>query len=303
MKIASETITNILLIDAGNSSLKWAFLEENMLSIQYRSFYSKHSSKQNSKQISAIQQFRKLLEKNLNTIDAVVMVSVLGDEFNHEASNISQELSLVFEQVKSIESLSGIVNAYDEPYKLGADRFVALIAAYHLSNKKQKKQKACIIIDSGTATTIDAVDSQGNHLGGLILPGVDLCSSSLLQNTQQLALWGKAQNQNKFEPNLFSTNTVDAINSASILGLSGAIQNICFNMVKAIKLKEKNTMIDKFLCGGSAELLHPYLDSDFCLQNNLIMQGLQFLVLGELSKDFSASSLKSNIKKKHDKKP
>jgi len=257
-----------LLIDVGNSSLKWSLLKNHSLTKQQSCFYLKKT---------AIQQFRALLEKKGTSCHHIVMVSVQGTEFNQEAHNIALKYSLSLEQIKSTKSLAGVTNAYDEPHRLGTDRFVAMIAAYHLSNKQQKSRKACIIIDSGTATTIDAVDSLGNHLGGLILPGVDLCSSSLLQNTQQLPLWGKAQSQNEFEPNLFSTNTVDAISSASIFGLSGAIQHICLKMEKAIKRKDKNTVIDKFLCGGSTELLLPYLDSDFQPQKDLMMQGLQFI--------------------------
>ena len=255
-----------LLIDAGNSSLKWSILKNQHLSEQQSCFYSEHT---------AIQQFKKLLENKASSCDHILMVSVQGTEFNQKARQIAQEHSLSFRQIKSVQSLAGVTNAYDEPHKLGTDRFVAMIAAYHLNNEQQ--QKACIIIDSGTATTIDAVDANGNHLGGLILPGIDLCSSSLLQNTQQLALWGKAKNQTEFKPKLFSKNTIDAIGSASIFGLSGAIQQICLNMEKAIRQEDKNISITKFLCGGSAELLLPFMDSDFHLQKDLIMLGLQVI--------------------------
>jgi len=283
MNKTDKNNTKTLLIDAGNSALKWATLQNQHLSKQQSYFYSEKT---------AIQELNTLLESQANSYQKIMMVSVLGDDFNQEAQQVAKKLLFDFKQIKSIKKLAGVTNAYDEPHKLGADRFVAMIAGYHLSNYLSKKQQqnsnACIIIDSGTATTIDAVDAQGNHLGGLILPGVDLCSNSLLQNTQQLPLWGKTQypyqpHQKNFKPKLFSSNTVDAITSASIFGLSGAIQQICLNMEKAIKHKDKNIRINKLLCGGSAESLLPYLDADFNLRKDLIMQGLK--VIAEMSYD------------------
>jgi len=260
--------TAILLVDAGNSSLKWSMLENQKLGEYHSCFY--HND-------TAIQKFQHLLEKNSDDCDQIIMVSVQGEQFNQKALQLAQAYSLPLRQVKSTQYLAGLNNAYEEPDKLGADRFVAMIAAYNLSNKLQQNKNACIIIDSGTATTIDAVDSQGNHLGGLILPSVSLCTSSLLQNTKQLPLWGKTQKQNRYQPKLFSKNTKDAINSASIFGLCGAIQNICFKMENTIRQGNKNTSIDRFLCGGAAEFLSPYLDFEFQLQNDLIMRGLQVI--------------------------
>ncbi len=263
-------MSRILLVDAGNSSIKWAFLQNHSLSVQQREFYRRQEP---------VQVFENLIRKNQDSCDAVVMVSVLGDKFKQAASHLAKKYSLKFLQVKSQKFLAGITNAYTEPHKLGADRLLAMIAAYHLNNKRQTDRKACIIIDSGTATTIDAVDPQGNHLGGLILPGVDLCSRSLLQNTQQLQAWAEPENQMKRQASVFSSNTADAIANASIYGLAGAIEHICLKMEKQIKASDNFAVnsINKFICGGAAEFLLPYLDGEYQLEKNLLMQGLQII--------------------------
>ena len=261
-----------LLIDAGNTCLKWAILDGQFLSEQQRCFYSKKTA---TKQFSDL--LEELFEKQNVSISDIIMVSVLGDMFNQQAHKTALYYCSSFSHIQSIEVLVGVKNAYDDPSKLGADRFVGLIAAYHLSNKRQEKKKACIIVDSGTATTIDAVDAQGQHLGGLILPGLDLCSRSLLKNTQQLPLWGAADSSKDLKCNLFSTNTSDAIYTASILGLSGAIEHISLKMEDEIKSKEGSVQVDKYLCGGSTQEIFPYLNSDFQPQEDLIMLGLKLI--------------------------
>lgn len=261
-------IHKTILIDAGNTCLKWAFFDDDVISKQQHLFYSKQT---------AIQKFQNLVQKHNEVSNTIIMVSVLGDKFNREASAIAEQHTLPIKQIKSVRLLAGLTNAYDQPHKLGADRFVAMIAAYHLSNKEKNNNNACIIIDTGTATTIDAVDEQGIHLGGLILPGLDLFSQSLLNNTQQLSLWGKLEKhsiQKDTKYSFFSTNTTDAINSASIYGLSGAIDHITTKMEHSIK-QGHEVHVNRFLCGGSAKALLPYLDSKYILQKDLIMQGLK----------------------------
>lgn len=262
-----NTVSKLLLIDAGNTSLKWAVFDGGSLSDQQSYFYSEQAP---------IKYFSEVLKKQKDFCKRVIIVSVLGEDFNQKADTVALEYGLNILRIKSVKSLAGVTNGYDEPHKLGADRFVAMIGAYRLSNKQQQSKKACIIIDSGTATTIDAVDAQGEHLGGLILPGVDLCSRSLLKNTQQLSLWGTPthENQKKLECNLFSRNTIDAIHSASILGLSGAIEQISLEMEKEIKAKNKYVQVDKYLCGGAAKLILSHLNTDYELKQGLIMLGL-----------------------------
>ncbi len=259
-----------LLIDAGNSSLKWTTLKKNgSLSRQQTLYYDS----------SPILTFKKILKKNCSTNDSVTMVSVLGESFDTEAQEISKFYSLRFNNIVSTQKLGNITNAYKVPHKLGADRFVAMIGAYHLMNQEKKQKKACIIIDSGTATTIDAVDHTGQHMGGLILPGLNLCSSSLLKNTQLLPQW--SQKNKKSTPVLFAKNTTDAIYSASIMGLSGAIDTICNNMERAI-IKQSNTAsVQRIICGGGSQTLLPLLNANYLLQQNLLMHGLNIIINSE----------------------
>ncbi len=257
-----------LLIDAGNSGIKWLLLDNEQLSKMQSCLYENDS---------AIEQFKTVLKEQLkqSKIDEVIMVSVLGDHYIEVAKNYSLQTNLRFTNIEPRAELAGVTNAYTEYHKLGADRLVAMVAAYHL-----EPNQASIIVDSGTATTIDAVDAQGQHLGGLILPGLDLCSQSLLEGTEQLASFN--ENKHKFEPNVFSIDTKQAIASGSLLGLAGAIDNICIKMEEAIQQKAQQhskdkVIIKKLICGGGAVKLLAHLSTEFTHQEDLVMQGLRII--------------------------
>ena len=257
-----------LLVDAGNTGIKWSLLGGGKLSKMQSYQYRKRSP---------IDAYFGILEEQLKTskVDEVVMVSVLGADYIEAAKKYTHQVNLRFFNVEPSAKLAGVKNAYIEPHKLGTDRLVAMVAAYHLY-----MNKVSIVIDSGTATTIDAVDSKGQHLGGLILPGLDLCSQSLLEKTEQLTSFYESYQSS--ELNIFSKNTKQAITSGSLYGLAGAIGNICVKMEEEIQLRasqnvKDNTIVRTLICGGSAEKLLPHLPTKFIHCENLIMHGLKII--------------------------
>jgi type III pantothenate kinase len=258
-----------LLIDAGNSSLKWAFLDGDTLTT--------HVSVQYADDKAPIDVFKNILALHKSSFNEVLMVTVLGEKFTKKAQKISTQYQISFNNIESIQQLGGITNAYIEPQKLGADRFVVMIASQHLINSSNKINKAFIVVDSGTATTIDAVDQQGRHLGGVILPGLHLCTNSLLDNTELLPLFNEASKH--FSANCFSKETSQAIASGCLLGLAGAIDGICNRMEKEIIGSDlnKDQQLDRIICGGNANHLMPYFQLDYQLQENLVMQGLKLI--------------------------
>ncbi|MEE4308964.1 pantothenate kinase [Pseudomonas alliivorans] len=76
--------------------------------------------------------------------------------------------------------LAGVVNGYEEFERLGLDRWLAFVGAYH------GVQKACLVIDLGTAVTSDFVASDGRHLGGFICPGMPLMRDQLRTHTRRI---------------------------------------------------------------------------------------------------------------------
>ncbi|CAN7715696.1 type III pantothenate kinase [Pseudoduganella sp. LjRoot289] len=118
----------------------------------------------------------------------------------------------------SVAERAGVKNGYRNPAQLGCDRFAAAIGAHALA-----PGKAIIVANCGTATTIDAVTADGVFLGGMILPGLGLMATSLARNTAQLpqvAQGGKL-------PSGFADNTDDAILSGLLAAQAGAIEHAC----------------------------------------------------------------------------
>lgn len=156
----------------------------------------------------------------------------------------------------------GVTNSYQKPETLGVDRWLTLIGAATLYPRS-----SAIIIDAGTATTIDVLDENGTHQGGWILSGIDLLLSQLNQNTAKV----------KFEvsetSNLsFGRSTSECVNNAA-WAATVAMINL------GIKEAENNYQVKHcILLGGNADKLLPFIESKSAKVNilpDLIFEGLK----------------------------
>ncbi|MCQ8880123.1 type III pantothenate kinase [Pseudoalteromonas shioyasakiensis] len=155
---------------------------------------------------------------------------------------------------KQLESLTC---AYSQYQNLGIDRWLAIIAAYKLW-----PQQDCIIVDTGTATTIDVLNAKGQHLGGWIIPGLDLMTQSLTQNTQRVF----DDDATPFSCEL-GINTPNGLKNGALVATVGAIEQA--------KLHLTNKKPQLILAGGYAKLLQKELpEAIYAAQ--LVMQGLNF---------------------------
>lgn len=151
------------------------------------------------------------------------------------------------------ETQCGVRNGYAAPSQLGSDRWAALIAAW------QQMRKACLVVNCGTATTIDTLSEQGVFLGGLIVPGVEMMQSSLISATDQLEL-----QQGKYAP--FPKNTADALHSGAIQATCGAIER-----QHALLDHAAATVV---LSGGAATVVREHLKMPLHVMDNMVLQGL-----------------------------
>jgi len=144
-------------------------------------------------------------------------------------------------------------NGYSNPSQLGSDRWAALIAAWHLV------RGSCLVVNCGTATTVDALSATGEFIGGLILPGVELMQRSLNDATARLKP-GKGSYQ------AFPLNTADALSS-------GAIQASCGAIERQYALLN-DSAIPVVLSGGAAAAQQDHLNVPLRIVDNLVLQGL-----------------------------
>ncbi len=216
----------ILELDVGNSRIKWRLLAQDSLV---------PSSAGHVPGIAELQRVQEL--------DAVIaqarMCSVRAPEVNRQIEDwVRARWGIEIEQARVTRSCGGVTNQYEDVSRLGIDRWLAMLAAY------RRAQGACIVIDSGTAFTLDLVDEQGLHLGGYILPGLRLMRDSLEENT------GIRLSKD------YSCNSQELGHSTDAAVFNGAVAAL----LATIKQLSQSLRSDKgtkiYFAGGDAELLH-----------------------------------------------
>lgn len=240
-----------LLVDIGNSRVKWAILDKDGL--------SPSQSFQRSK--TGIKAALNKAWKSLTDIKAVYVANVGGDKLGQQLSEWTEKhWDLTPKTILSEQKRFGVTNAYDEPGKLGIDRWLSLIAA------RQHARQAQCIIDCGTAMTIDIVTKTGQHQGGMILPGLSLMRSSLAANTDALT---EDEGENEFKT--LAANTYSAIQAGTLYSVTATLERI----ISDLKLSFKD-QIRFIITGGDAEHLLPLLPDDLHHYPDIVLKGLAF---------------------------
>jgi type III pantothenate kinase len=160
----------ILELDCGNSFVKWRVISE-----------ANGSTIMAGTATQAADIVRDLGDQNIGKIVRCRLVSVRDDAETEAIMDIlSESLKVDVAKVHSAREAAGVVNGYRDQQRLGLDRWLAIVAAYDMCGG------ACLIIDLGTAITVDLVAHDGSHLGGYIAPGVALLRAQLLTHTRRI---------------------------------------------------------------------------------------------------------------------
>ena len=158
-------------------------------------------------------------------------------------------------------SKTGIKVNYDSPRDVGADRIVDASAAYHIYGAP------FIVVDLGTASVFDAVNKNGEYLGGAIAPGMVVSADSLYRATSQLR-----RVELNAPPNAIGKNTIHSIQSGLVLGYSELIKG----MVN--RFKEELSPLSKVIAtGGQAEVIENEVGIFDVIDPNLTLKGLEII--------------------------
>ncbi len=246
----------IIAIDIGNTRVKWGLYAEN----RWHSTGFMMTAEAEKKLIAQAEKW----PANAH----VVICNVAGKALEEV---INPVFSARFRQcfwLRAQASTAGLINSYEEPQKLGADRWAAMIGA------RSKEKGATLVVCAGTATTVDWLDARGVFRGGLIMPGFDMMRMALAANTARLPF---AEGVLSDEPR----NTHDAIFSGCLYAQVGAIERMYVNLCKE---GEAHCL----LTGGIAPLLAPCLTIPYRIEENLILTGLvQFCQSTSLTENLS----------------
>ncbi len=241
----------LLLIDAGNTRIKWALADAGSTPGMWRA--SGAVAHADLAQLPGAWQAALGHGSIGRAMISNVAGAVLRERLQHALPASLGPAGVSW--FASLPEMAGVRNGYRNPAQLGCDRFAAAIGARTLV-----PDQALIVANCGTATTIDALTKDGVLLGGMILPGLSLMASSLARNTAQLP-WIASDAR---LPADFADNTNDAILSGCLAAQCGAIERAC-------ALHQARECI---ISGGAARFIAPMLSLPHRIVDNIVLIGL-----------------------------
>jgi type III pantothenate kinase len=241
-----------LLVDVGNSCIKWAYLEGGELR-EHGGIA--HGGYKLDEVLGAA--WRKLPKPS-----QVIVANVAGPMANHVLNQLSQQyFGLMPTYMISSAKAGGVTSGYRDPARLGVDRWAALIGAFN-----RHGAPACVI-DCGTAITLDAITRDGRHLGGLIAPGIHLMRHALVGATA-----GITDEEDDEDSGVFAQDTRAAVAGGALQSAVGLIERVSAQM-----LAELGSEAKRLITGGDAERLLPYLQEGYRLVPHLVLEGLSVM--------------------------
>jgi type III pantothenate kinase len=242
-----------LLVDIGNSRIKWAQQLDAGLQSCDACVYNK------SQPIESIEQAWAELPRP----SQVVISNVAGQEMAAEMSAYLQSLwgiTAIFLAVS--RQAGGVTNAYDDVEQLGIDRWLAIIAAWN-----RYKSSVCVV-DCGTALTLDVVSASGQHAGGFIVPGLTLMGDALNSQTQQI----NVSLDQKLSLEL-GRNTRECISNGAVMVITSLI-----NQVRDKLISEHGKDSHCIITGGYAEEVMNLLEVEFDYDPQLVLNGMALMI-------------------------
>jgi len=237
----------ILLLDIGNTRIKWARLEGGQMGRM-------------DGRVHADEQLQHALHAAFDgpAPQRVVVCNVAGPLVGKALSEFCQDkFTLNPEFLISGAERCGVKNGYTDPVRLGADRWAGVIGAF------AKFGGPVCVVDAGTAITVDAVDAEGNHKGGLIAPGPQTMRRALADATAGLANLGEG------ELALLAKDTRSAIWSGGWHTAAGFLERI-----HVLVGKELGPETRFVLAGGDGPRLSALLPGKFISCPELVLLGL-----------------------------
>lgn len=245
-----------LLIDVGNTRVKWARFTNGKLRAQRAAAHEGWK----------FGDFARQVFHGAQDIEQIIVVSVAGTRIEKRlvtAARVTCGVAPRF--IKTQRTAAGVTTRYQEPWRLGVDRFVAAIGAHHLVGGR-----SVCVVDIGTAMTLDLVDAHGIHRGGAIVPGPDLMRDSLLKDTSGIH---KRARSKAVAGGLFARNTRAALEQGARYSSASIVERAVTEAHKT--LGERPLVV---LTGGAAPTVHRLLRVKHRLVPDLVLRGLTHLV-------------------------
>jgi type III pantothenate kinase len=242
----------ILVIDVGNTRLKWAWLTSTGLSDQQAVV---HRDAKPGLWTAALfetdQRPARVLVSNVAGPDtAKILTRLTKKTFGVEA-----------EYILPGPEYHGLTNGYLDPTLLGADRWLALIGAW------TRTKGALCVVDVGTAVKVDSVDAQGQHLGGLIGPGIHMMREALMSKTSDIAKAAAASTPSL--AGVLANNAIGAVSRGAVFAIAGMADRAAEVIAQSTGVQPK-----LFITGGDAGMISGTMRTHGEIVPDLVLQGL-----------------------------
>lgn len=246
----------ILLVDVGNTRIKWACAVSGGL--------SEHASIERDEVVPG-----GLLNawSQLPSPKRIVVASVSRDAVSEHIQYVAQQLwDLDIEFVEVQAGLFGIDLAYAQPELLGVDRWLAMIAA------SREIAGPLMVVSSGTALTVDVLSADHTHLGGVIVPGMALMTTALSDRAAGIS-HGLAHAERGQDSAWLGRDTPQCVELGGLYALAGTIERLYERAQK-----EMGITPSVIIAGGDADSLSVELGIDTLVAPDLVLRGMQLLI-------------------------
>ncbi len=240
-----------LLIDAGNSRVKWAHAEGGRVT-------GVRSLGMDEARADA---FAPLFAEPPPGDGAAYVCNVAGADTAELLDRTAAANGIQCRYLASPSAEAGLVNAYADPTGLGADRWAALLGA-----RAAAPDTAVVIVDAGTACTIDALAADGRHRGGMILPGLELMRQTLTERASGIAVDADTLRDPADAGDFFAGDTSHAVQNGSLAAVIGAIRYAMDALAE--------TTARLIVTGGDAAAILRYLPDNTEHRPALVLEGL-----------------------------
>jgi len=244
----------ILEVDAGNSRIKWRLLSSDSGVVQSRGVFANKDLEVWLKELDQISQIKKIR-----------VSSVAGQYALKQMSAYFSQRNWAFIEAQTAKKTAGVTCAYTDPSTLGIDRWMGIVAAYN------QFRSPCIIVDAGSAVSIDIIDGNGLHLGGYIMPGFEMGLQAILAGTSNV----RVERLDFKEPMSFMPghSTEQCLVRGQLLAVKSMVEHIFVGM------QAKKIIPEIVLTGGNGEQLVGVIDGFVHFESELVLNGLKFSIL------------------------
>ncbi len=249
----------LLAIDIGNTNLVGGLFEDETLRHTFR--VETGRSKTVDEHAITLSQVLALKGVCPSMIKAAIIASVVPSATQRVADAIKSVTQVQALTVGGPGLKTGMKMHYDNPREVGADRIVNAVAAF------ARVMSKVVVVDFGTATTFDCIDQQGQYVGGLIIPGVQVSLDALITRAAQLSRF-----ELKEPPQVIGKNTKNALQSGILNGYASMVDGLLLKVEK-----EMGPPIKTIATRGIAQQIFAHYAQVAALYPDLPLEGLRLI--------------------------